>query len=267
MVYKERASASSIAFAESGLNSQAVFSAELQPPDDPDPSRATAMAVDELMKGSWPAEPSPPAAPVFAAKLSEPKTAEEVWKEIGEQRRCVGGQEIREMTLEDFLAKAGVVVDGGVVGTSGLCGVDVSVGGVEGFLKRSRLPDCREEVVRTKRKAAAAAAALAEPVDRAAQQRQRRMIKNRESAARSRERKLAYTKELVSAVSQLKEENIKLVKEQVLRESFAHTELEEESKHCLSVYSKVMTVTSSSQDGNNVMCDIPWPWLIPRWKR
>ncbi|XP_042486628.1 bZIP transcription factor 12-like [Macadamia integrifolia] len=53
-----------------------------------------------------------------------------------------------------------------------------------------------------------------EPVDKVAQQRQRRMIKNRESAARSRERKQAYTVELESLVSQLEEENARLLKEQ-----------------------------------------------------
>ncbi|KAJ6832630.1 uncharacterized protein M6B38_323765 [Iris pallida] len=51
-------------------------------------------------------------------------------------------------------------------------------------------------------------------VDRAAVQRQKRMIKNRESAARSRERKQAYTVELESLVTQLEEENARLVKEQ-----------------------------------------------------
>lgn len=45
--------------------------------------------------------------------------------------------------------------------------------------------------------------------------RQRRMIKNRESAARSRARKQAYTVELEAEVTQLKEENAKLMQEQV----------------------------------------------------
>ncbi|KAJ6819944.1 uncharacterized protein M6B38_398545 [Iris pallida] len=53
-----------------------------------------------------------------------------------------------------------------------------------------------------------------DPVDRAALQRQKRMIKNRESAARSRERKQAYTVELESLVTQLEEENARLVREQ-----------------------------------------------------
>ncbi|XP_071698139.1 G-box-binding factor 4-like [Rutidosis leptorrhynchoides] len=52
-----------------------------------------------------------------------------------------------------------------------------------------------------------------QPVDKATQQKQRRMIKNRESAARSRERKQAYTVELESLVTQLEEEHAKLLKE------------------------------------------------------
>ncbi|MCO5600256.1 hypothetical protein L7F22_054366 [Adiantum nelumboides] len=52
------------------------------------------------------------------------------------------------------------------------------------------------------------------PVERVIERRQRRMIKNRESAARSRARKQAYTVELEAEVSQLKEENMKLVQKQ-----------------------------------------------------
>ncbi|PWA55383.1 hypothetical protein CTI12_AA185520 [Artemisia annua] len=54
---------------------------------------------------------------------------------------------------------------------------------------------------------------LADPLqDKAAQQRQRRMIKNRESAARSRERKQAYQAELESLALKLEEENEMLIK-------------------------------------------------------
>ncbi|BAT86809.1 hypothetical protein LR48_Vigan09g268900 [Vigna angularis] len=54
-------------------------------------------------------------------------------------------------------------------------------------------------------------------VDRATLQKQRRMIKNRESAARSRERKQAYTVELESLVTLLEEENARLLKEEAER--------------------------------------------------
>nr|GMD04839.1 ABSCISIC ACID-INSENSITIVE 5-like protein 7 [Ipomoea batatas]GME16177.1 ABSCISIC ACID-INSENSITIVE 5-like protein 7 [Ipomoea batatas] len=52
------------------------------------------------------------------------------------------------------------------------------------------------------------------PLDKATQQKQRRMIKNRESAARSRERKQAYTVELESLVTQLEEDNARLLREE-----------------------------------------------------
>ncbi|XP_006836037.3 protein ABSCISIC ACID-INSENSITIVE 5 [Amborella trichopoda] len=52
------------------------------------------------------------------------------------------------------------------------------------------------------------------PVEKVVERRQRRMIKNRESAARSRARKQAYTVELEAELNQLKEENAKLRKQQ-----------------------------------------------------
>ncbi|KAH9317205.1 hypothetical protein KI387_018974, partial [Taxus chinensis] len=52
------------------------------------------------------------------------------------------------------------------------------------------------------------------PVEKVVERRQRRMIKNRESAARSRARKQAYTVELEAEVTHLKEENMKLKKRQ-----------------------------------------------------
>ncbi|XP_038693466.1 protein ABSCISIC ACID-INSENSITIVE 5-like [Tripterygium wilfordii] len=48
------------------------------------------------------------------------------------------------------------------------------------------------------------------PVEKGVERRQRRMIKNRESAARSRARKQAYTVELEAELNQLKEENAQL---------------------------------------------------------
>uniref|UniRef100_A0A6J1DHL9 ABSCISIC ACID-INSENSITIVE 5-like protein 1 isoform X2 n=1 Tax=Momordica charantia TaxID=3673 RepID=A0A6J1DHL9_MOMCH len=55
------------------------------------------------------------------------------------------------------------------------------------------------------------------PPEIVVQRRQRRMIKNRESAARSRARKQAYTVELEAELNHLKEENLKL--KQILAES------------------------------------------------
>uniref|UniRef100_A0A0D6QWG1 BZIP domain-containing protein n=1 Tax=Araucaria cunninghamii TaxID=56994 RepID=A0A0D6QWG1_ARACU len=53
-------------------------------------------------------------------------------------------------------------------------------------------------------------------MEKTVERRQKRMIKNRESAARSRARKQAYTNELENEVMQLKEENERLKKQQFL---------------------------------------------------
>lgn len=52
-------------------------------------------------------------------------------------------------------------------------------------------------------------------LEKVVERRQRRMIKNRESAARSRARKQAYTMELEAEVAKLKEENLELKKRQM----------------------------------------------------
>ncbi|BAS74890.1 Os01g0813100 [Oryza sativa Japonica Group] len=52
--------------------------------------------------------------------------------------------------------------------------------------------------------------------DKLMERRQKRMIKNRESAARSRARKQAYTNELENKVSRLEEENVRLKRQKVL---------------------------------------------------
>ncbi|CAM6033438.1 unnamed protein product [Sphagnum compactum] len=120
-----------------------------------------------------------------------------------------------EMTLEDFLVKAGVVREDAEIGSQGFSpfvgstpspesdgghnGMSLSPMhyGLDGPLRgRKRGPDG--------------------PVEKVVERRQRRMIKNRESAARSRARKQAYQVELEAEVNQLKEENLKLRKQQLM---------------------------------------------------
>ncbi|GJW93673.1 G-box-binding factor 4-like protein [Tanacetum coccineum] len=110
-----------------------------------------------------------------------------------------------EMTLEDFLTKAGAVREEDVVVKLPPVEYPGEVvvyqgggyGGGVGTRGRGKRKVVVDDVV----------------VDKATQQKQRRMIKNRESAARSRERKQAYTVELESLVTQLEEEHAKLLKE------------------------------------------------------
>ncbi|KAH8515667.1 hypothetical protein Peur_047141 [Populus x canadensis] len=167
----------------------------------------------------------------------ENKTADDIWREIVVGRKEMKDEPDEMMTLEDFLAKAGAV---GVVGEDGdevkmppperLSGglyafdslppssfqvLDKEEGSIVGFGNGVEV-----ELVagsggggggggRGKRGRGVAM----EPLDKAAQQRQRRMIKNRESAARSRERKQAYQVELESLAVRLEEENEQLLKE------------------------------------------------------
>ncbi|KAI3509360.1 hypothetical protein L1887_24583 [Cichorium endivia] len=160
------------------------------------------------------------------------KTMDESWKEIVDG---TGGDP--EMTLEDFLTKAGAVreedvvklppVSASAVGSeySGvvdpiLCGGAGAGAGAGGSFQV--MPQQHMQFGsaigtsagssgggRGKRKVVVEDP----PVDKATQQKQRRMIKNRESAARSRERKQAYTVELEALVTQLEEEHAKLLKE------------------------------------------------------
>ncbi|CAN4110626.1 unnamed protein product [Withania somnifera] len=180
-----------------------------------------------------------------AGGVGSTKTVDEVWRDIV----AGGGNREAEMTLEDFLTKAGAVTEedvrvpvvdpprppsteatatasGGFVvdnmmGT-GNCHFPVAMQNGPGGYGMEPLPHIGfgNGVVaitgsgtgsgRGKRRSTVEEL----PADRATQQKQRRMIKNRESAARSRERKQAYTVELESLVTQLEEENASLLREE-----------------------------------------------------
>lgn len=78
------------------------------------------------------------------------------------------------------------------------------------------------------------------PVEKVVERRQRRMIKNRESAARSRARKQAYTVELEAELNQLREENAylkqslaeleKKIKEEIIMQKNEEAEFIEQTK-------------------------------------
>lgn len=191
------------------------------------------------------------------------KTVEEVWKEI--QTSACGSAvsapvqrdlTLGEMTLEDFLAKAGVVKEDSLLSnphedwpnfqfkgpqpltiqhfhrqqqqppmfgksppapsipalqsssTGSILEASMESGATSSFAPAygglSPAGGSARTIARGKKRA------LDGPEDKVVEQRQRRMIKNRESAARSRERKQAYTVELEAQVTQLKEENAEL---------------------------------------------------------
>ncbi|CAI9786224.1 unnamed protein product [Fraxinus pennsylvanica] len=173
------------------------------------------------------------------------RTVDEVWREIVIGGGNGGGGVEPAMTLEDFLTKEGVVSEEDVrvpavtvapiPPATAAFGVDATVNSVVDVEASGQFAPavCMQNgstgggygmefgngmvVVgrsgggsgRGKRRA------LEEVVlDKATQQKQRRMIKNRESAARSRERKQAYTVELETLVTQLEEENARLLREE-----------------------------------------------------
>ncbi|XP_047938047.1 G-box-binding factor 4-like [Salvia hispanica] len=130
------------------------------------------------------------------------RSADDVWKEI------VSGTHQRQpkkemMTLEDFLLKAEEAASSGAAAAVKLKEEGGSIGGISDFM------NCAGEArVGVKRSFSLSAAP-----GKAVELRQRRMIKNRESAARSRERKQAYEAELESMAAKLEEENDFLLKE------------------------------------------------------
>ncbi|KAJ6412502.1 hypothetical protein OIU84_005535 [Salix udensis] len=145
----------------------------------------------------------------------ETRTADDIWREIVAGRKEMKDEPDEMMTLEDFLAKAGAV---DVVGEDGDDAKDVTVldkveGSIVGFGNGVEVAGSGGGGGRGKR----GRTVVMEPLDKAAQQRQRRMIKNRESAARSRERKQAYQVELESLAVRLEEENEQLLKEKVIQ--------------------------------------------------
>jgi ABA responsive element binding factor len=183
---------------------------------------SSSMTVDGLLRTVYDSKPSATESTLLDAQITVidtpapvqgpsdskpnvPKTVDEVWREIvsGDRRDCKEeAPEDEMMTLEDFLAQAGSLEDedmkvepnerlsGGVfsfdpVPTNQFAALDSMEGAIVGFGNGVEvIAGAGASAGRGKR-----SRVVMEPLDKAAQQRQRRMIKNRESAARSRERK------------------------------------------------------------------------------
>jgi ABA responsive element binding factor len=183
------------------------------------------------------------------------KTVDEVWKDIQQNKNGGSAHERRdkqptlgEMTLEDLLLKAGVVtetipgsnhdgpVGGGSAGSGAGLGQNITqvgpwiqyhqlpsmpqpqafmpypVSDMQAMVSQSSLMGGLSDTQTPGRKRVASG----EVVEKTVERRQKRMIKNRESAARSRARKQAYTHELEIKVSRLEEENERLRKQKVM---------------------------------------------------
>ncbi|KAF0892106.1 hypothetical protein E2562_013485 [Oryza meyeriana var. granulata] len=211
------------------------------------------------------------------------KTVDEVWKgiqaapkrsaETGGRRRRERQPTLGEVTLEDFLVKAGVVTQGSLKGDAGNVDpvgrgvtatgtVDLTSGAqwIEQYKQQIASTDAHQHGQQSVQGAYMPNRLVPQPLnvgpgailessysdgqtssgmiggmsdsqtpgrkrgmsgdvaDKLMERRQKRMIKNRESAARSRARKQAYTNELENKVSRLEEENVRLRKQKELDE-------------------------------------------------
>ncbi|KAI6685981.1 hypothetical protein NL676_031894 [Syzygium grande] len=131
-------------------------------------------------------------------------TVDEVWKEIVAGSDRASGMLEEELTLEDFLMKNGAVREedvriggGGGGGAGGYCGDAagdlkghlIQVGGTVGVDVGDGVSNNNGGIVGRLMVGRGKRRAVEEPVDKATQQKQRRMIKDQELAARSRGRK------------------------------------------------------------------------------
>ncbi|CAA0822037.1 Basic-leucine zipper (bZIP) transcription factor family protein [Striga hermonthica] len=202
---------------------------------DPDPTRGFgSMNFDDILRNIC-SDSQPFALDGDGGGLGDgvrEETVAEVWRDMVSHGAAAGGAgDGPAMTLEDFLTKAGAVDEedvrapemaalppppaGGFVIEAAVMSPAAGVPAVQfapvelgNGIAASRGRGSGGG--RGKRKAAVDPVAL----DKATQQRQRRMIKNRESAARSRERKQAYTVELETLVTQLEDDNARLLQEE-----------------------------------------------------
>ncbi|URE35617.1 Basic region leucine zipper [Musa troglodytarum] len=177
---------------------------------------------------------------VTMTRVLSKKTIDEVWRHIqqGQEEAQEGVRDygrqstLGEMTLEAFLSKAGISIAGAYGGRQlpqPLAIVDAVFHEGEGANSSPVNP----QTPRRKR------GPVEDTAKKTVERRQKRMIKNRESAARSRARKqassidvLAYTNELENKVSRLEEENQRLRQQREL-EAMIHHIPQPEPKHQL----------------------------------
>lgn len=244
----------------------------------------SSMNLDELLKNVWTVEATQTmglevegtpfanqtalqrqASLSLTSDLSK-KTVDEVWKDIQQSKndRGIKSRERQptfgEMTLEDFLVKAGVVDEGSMDKKDGGSIVGVDTNAAQQFQQQGQwlqyqshpqyqhpqqsmmgvympgqstlqplhmgagsmmdvsysenqvaLPPPLMGTL-SDTQAPARKRGVPDMIEKTVERRQKRMIKNRESAARSRARKQAYTNELENKVSRLEEENGRLRK-------------------------------------------------------
>ncbi|KAI3682291.1 hypothetical protein L1987_82175 [Smallanthus sonchifolius] len=202
----------------------------------------TNMNLDELMKSVCETEPTNQLA--SASSMASKKTVDELWqdiqnkKDIKKKKKKKSTPTLAEMTLEDFLAKAGVVKSSHEKKNSPL---DIALPqqnpqpaqwmqyqippiqqqqhhvlmpAHQQPINEVAYPETQMTISSDTQTVGRKRVASEDLVEKSVERRQKRMIKNRESAARSRARKQAYTHEVETKVSRLEEENEILKREQ-----------------------------------------------------
>ncbi|GER54222.1 basic-leucine zipper transcription factor family protein [Striga asiatica] len=178
------------------------------------------------------------------------KTVDEVWSRIHRANGAAAGENpaannrqltFGEMTLEDFLVRAGIVRAQAQHAYDGVATAAVAVGPTNYAVRGPMAAACSYGPVGVGSPASPVATggpcgvegrrrAGDRPVEKVLERRQRRMIKNRESAARSRARKQAYTVELEAELNQLREENASLRRALVNMEIYFDMSINDESE-------------------------------------
>lgn len=205
----------------------------------------SSMNLGELLKSIWTAESGNVGFAPLSRDMSK-KTVDEVWRDIQQgqngdntNKRVNRGEEqtLEDITLEDFLVQAGVFSESSVRDESlflqesvprqpqwmpysqnqhnNVMGVYmpggnqiVEAGYPEPHMSMS--PSALMGAISGTQTPGRKRLAYEDVGEKTVERRQKRMIKNRESAARSRERKQAYTHELENKISRLEEENDRL---------------------------------------------------------
>ncbi|CAH9146009.1 unnamed protein product [Cuscuta epithymum] len=203
------------------------------------------MNMEDLMKNIWTAEEEsnqPLASPAPNSFLAIPrtlsqKTVDDVWKDF--QKETVS-KSYGEITLEDFLVRAGVVREDRMVNSGGADSAKQEqqllqpplyanqstapfVSPVVGISPPPIIPNSNMDrpslshspyTFNEGGSGGSGRRGCGGSLEKVVERRRRRMIKNRESAARSRARKQAYTIELEAEVARQKEINAQLRKRQ-----------------------------------------------------
>ncbi|XP_056699550.1 ABSCISIC ACID-INSENSITIVE 5-like protein 2 isoform X2 [Spinacia oleracea] len=201
------------------------------------------MNIDEFIKNDWNPEIHQPSGikrrndgssikslqsqgSLQLSRTASEKVVDDVWREIQQEDRIKSTSSssqgvkrepsIGEMTLEDFLAKAEAIDESALDPVMPLplplpLDMDATVRCFSQQMGLSPAPSIRglSDTFERKRDNPGT-------MERGFEKRLKRKIKNRESAARSRARKQAYHNELVTKVSLLEEQNMRLKKDKIL---------------------------------------------------